>query len=142
MKPIITLLALVVHLMVFSQSNQITGNYKRTLGQENKHKIIYKLSLNQDGTFTFHSYTKNENGIPPEVNKYGKGTWKVEKNIVSFFTDEEEDINEKYSLNFNNSKARFISKSPRDKSDRIVETGLQFYKSNIFWIEHLKILKD
>ncbi|OBQ54177.1 hypothetical protein VQ01_12055 [Tamlana sp. s12] len=101
---------------------------------------MYKLSLNKDGTFLFHSNTKQK-GAPAEKNLYGKGTWKIEKKVVTFITNEKTDISEDYTLDFNGSKARFISKSPRDKSNRIVETALQFYESNIFWIETLKLPK-
>lgn len=141
MKLIITTLVLIFNLTLFSQSNQMIGDYTRTLGQEETHLIKYKLTLNQDGTFLFHSYSNNKKGIPPEVNKYGKGKWKAEKSIILFFTDKENDIDEKHSLDFNGSKARFVSKSPRDKTDRIVETSLQFFESTIFWIERLRILK-
>ncbi len=76
------------------------------------------------------------------MNKYGKGKWKAEKNIVSFFTDKISDIDEKHNLDFENSKARFISKSPRDETDKIIKTSLQFFESKIFWIEKLQIFKE
>ncbi|AXP81572.1 hypothetical protein CJ739_2499 [Mariniflexile rhizosphaerae] len=142
MKLIITTLFLISSLTIFSQSNQIIGDYIRTLGDEEAHIIKYKLTLNQDGTFFFHSYSNNKKGIPPEVNKYGKGTWKADKNIISFFTDKKNDIDEKHNLDFENSKARFISKSPRDKTDKIIKTSLRFFESKIFWIEKLQIFKE
>ncbi|WP_418602946.1 hypothetical protein [Hwangdonia sp.] len=142
MKLIIAISFLISNLTAFSQSNKMVGDYYRTLGSAETHIIEYKLVLNQNGIFLFHSYSNNKQGIPSEVNKYGKGKWKVEKNVVSFFTDKENDIDEKHTLDFNGSKARFISKSPRDKTDRIVETNLQFFESKIFWIERLKILKE
>jgi hypothetical protein len=27
-----------------------------------------------------------KNGIPPEINKYGKGKWTMENNVISFFS--------------------------------------------------------
>jgi hypothetical protein len=142
MKLIIITIFLISSFSIFSQSNQIIGDYFRALGDEETHIIKYKLTLNQDGTFLFHSYSNNKIGIPPEVNKYGKGKWKAEKNIVSFFTDKISDIDEKHNLDFENSKARFISKSPRDKTDKIIKTSLQFFESKIFWIEKLQIFKE
>ena len=142
MKIIITILILIFNFSLFAQSNQMIGDYTHIIGQEKTRKINYKLTLNQDGTFLFHSYTKDKHGVPPEVNKYGKGNWKAEKNTVLFFADKENDMDNKHDLDFNGSKARFISKSPRDKTDRIVKTSLQFFESKIFWIERLKILKD
>ncbi|MGY3794528.1 hypothetical protein [uncultured Aquimarina sp.] len=141
MKTIITLSLLLLSIISLAQTNQVVGDYIITLGKQEKHHIEYKLSLKEDGTFFFHSYSNNSQGIPNEVNIYGKGTWKIEKNVVHFFADKKKDINEKYSLDFNNSKARFISKSPRDKTDRVIKTCLQFFNSKIFWIKRLRIFK-
>ena len=70
---------------------------------------------------------------------YGKGTWKVENKIIKF-TTEKTDLDEKHTLNFSGSTARLIKKSPRDTSEKVVPTSLQFYKSEIFWIANLKLI--
>ena len=70
---------------------------------------------------------------------YGKGTWKVENKIIKF-TTEKMDLDEKHTLNFSGSTARLIKKSPRDTSEKVVPTSLQFYKSEIFWIANLKLI--
>ncbi len=127
--------------MSFSQSGNLVGEYYFQAGTENEHLIQYSLTMNSDGTFLFHAYENHKKGIPWEKNQYGKGKWNLDGKVVSFFTDNEGDIDEKNTLDFSNSKARFISKPSRDKSDRVIETALQFFKSNIFWIERLKILK-
>lgn len=46
-------------------------------------------------------------------------------------------FDEKYTLDFNNSTARFITKNLRDKSDKIVKTKLQFLESRIAWMERI-----
>ena len=120
--------------------HDVAGTYKRDLSNTPPHIIIYTLTLNADGTFQFHSYDKNDRGIPPERNKYAKGTWTLDKKVVSFSTSST-DFDEKFTLDFNTSKARFISKHPRDKSDKVVETALRFYESEIFWIQSLSISK-
>lgn len=99
------------------------------------------MNLNQYGTFTFHFYSNIKAGIPQIVHKYGKGTWSVDGKVVSFNTDNEKDIDEKHTLDFSDSKARFITKPSRDKTDRIIKTRLQFFESKIFWIERMKIFK-
>jgi len=63
------------------------------------------------------------------------------KNSITFFADKETDFDEKYTLDFNNSKTRFIIKSPRDKTDRNVKTSLQFFESKLFWIKRLRVFK-
>ena len=126
---------------VFSQTEEIVGNYFRKLGNE-QHQIEYRLTLNSDGTFQFHSYTNHEKGNPPIVNQYGKGNWIADGKVFSFFTDKNLDLDDNNTLDFNHTKARFITKSARDKTDQIVETRLKFFESKIFWIKGLEIFKD
>ena len=141
MKNIITILFLILNFTLFAQSNQFVGDYTRSLGEGGKHIIEYKLSLNQDGTFLFHSYSKIQSGIPPEVNKYGKGKWSAKDNLITFSTDKKQDLDEKYTLDFNNSIARFVTKNPRDKSDKVVKTRLAFVESQISWMQRIDIFK-
>ena len=141
MKQILTTLLLIFNITLFAQSNNFAGDYTRSLGEKGKHIIEYKLTLNQDGTFEFHSYSKMQGGSPPEVNKYGKGKWSAKDNMITFSSKKSEDFDEKYTLDFNKSTARFITKNPRDKSDKIVKTKLQFLESGIFWMERIDIFK-
>lgn len=142
MKLLITTLLLIFNLTIFAQSNQFVGNYERSLGDtDGKHIIKYKLTLNQDGTFVFHSYSNNKLGTPPEVNKYGKGKWSAKENLITFSSNKKEDFDEKYTLDFNNSIARFVTKNPRDKSDKIVKTKLTILESGISWLQRLDVFK-
>lgn len=61
--------------------------------------------------------------------------------MITFSSNKSEDFDEKYTLDFNKSTARFITKNPRDKSDKIVKTKLQFLESGIFWMERIDIFK-
>ncbi|MDI6031709.1 hypothetical protein QLS91_01340 [Flavobacterium sp. LB2P84] len=141
MKLLLTSLLVLFSFTTFGQSNGFSGDYNRTLGKEGNHLIEYKLTLHQDGKFVFHSYSKIKNGFPPEVNKYGKGRWTAKDNVITFSSSKQEDFNEKYTLDFNNSKARFVTKNPRDKSDRIIKTKLTFVESEIFWMQRLDVFK-
>jgi hypothetical protein len=141
MKLLLTTLFVLFNLTTFAQSNGFSGDYNRTLGKEGDHLIEYKLILNQDGTFGFHYYSKIKNGFPPEVNKYGKGKWIAKDNVITFSSNKQEDFNEKYTLDFTNSKARFVTKNPRDKSDRIIKTKLTFVESEIPWMQRIDIFK-
>lgn len=69
MKLIIVSLLLITGLNSFAQSKDFLGEYTRTLGEEGKHLIEYKLTLNQDGTFVFHYYKKIQGGTPTEANE-------------------------------------------------------------------------
>jgi hypothetical protein len=141
MKLILAILLFIFNLTLCAQSNTFAGDYTRSLSEEGKHTIEYKLTLNQDGSFVFHSYTKIQGGIPPEVNKYGKGKWSAKNNMITFSTNKQEDFDEKYTLDFNTSTARFVTKNPRDKTDQIVKTRLTFLESGIPWMQKIDIFK-
>jgi hypothetical protein len=141
MKAIFTILILFSNLILFSQSDEVVGDYKLTLETVENDLLEYKMTLSQDGTFFFHYYSNIKQGNPPEVNKYGKGTWTVENKVISFFCDKQKDFNEKYTLNLTNSKARFVVKSHRDKTDQIIKTRLKFLQSEIFWMKGIDMFK-
>ncbi|PIF62119.1 MULTISPECIES: hypothetical protein [unclassified Flavobacterium] len=142
MKLLLATFLLVFNLTAFAQSNDFAGDYNRILnGKDESHLFDYKLTLHQDGTFLFHYYSKIKQGIPPEVNKYGKGKWSAKDNVITFSSNKQEDFDEKYTLDFNNSKARFVTKNPRDKSDRIIKTRLTFVESEISWMQKLDVFK-
>jgi len=61
--------------------------------------------------------------------------------LISFYT-ETSDLNDNFTLNFTGTKARLITKSPRDPSDRVIKTALSFYKSEISWIIGMTLLKQ
>lgn len=141
MKLLITTLLFLLNLTIFAQSNAFAGDYNRTFSKKGDHLIEYKLTLHQDGTFVFHLYSKIKNGVPPEVNKYGKGKWTAKDNVISFSSNKKEDFDAKYTLDFNKSKARFVTKNSRDKSDRIIKTKITFVESEIQWIQRLDVFK-
>lgn len=141
MRLLITVLLFLLKLNLSAQSNQFVGDYTRSLSSEN-HKIEYKLTLNPDGTFEFYSYSYLQGGTPQESNKYGKGKWSEKNNLITFSSDKKTDLDQKYTLDFTNSTARFIVKNPRDKSDKIVKTKLQFLESEIFWMRRIDIFKS
>lgn len=140
LRNLFTLIFLISTLTSFSQTDQMFGEYFLELGNE-KHLIEYRLILNPNGTFIFHSYTNHEAGIPPIANKYGKGTWAADGKVVSLLSNREIDFDEKHTLDLSNSRARFITKPSRDKTDRIIKTRLKFFDSEIAWIKGMEIFK-
>ena len=124
---------------IFSQSESIQGTYQLEHKGSNA-DLKRTLILNADGTFLFHNYENHDGGIPPEKNSFGKGTWTSENKVIYFYNSSS-DIDQKHTLNFNNSKARFNSKSPRDKSNRAVITSIRFFESDIFWIKGMTLIK-
>ena len=123
-----------------AQTEDYAGTYSLHIDGKDGNILDYKLHLNSDNTFQFNSFQKLV-AIRGEQNKYhyGKGTWIVENKIIKFKT-ETTDLDEKFTMNFSGSTARLFKKSPRDTSDKVFPTTLQFYKSDIFWIANLKLL--
>ncbi|MCK5400862.1 MAG: hypothetical protein KAJ28_04445 [Flavobacteriaceae bacterium] len=141
MKYALIIIFITLHLTLFSQSEKYVGKYEMRYEVDNGGLIEYKLTLNSDGTFLFYFYRNLEPSQPKE-NKYGKGVWKTERNNLIFFsTNKNNDFDEIHTLNFNNSKARYNSKSPRDNSERVIKTSLRFYSSEIFWVKGMKLIK-
>jgi hypothetical protein len=140
MKKLFLLLFLTIGFSLSAQTENYSGTYILHLEGKDGNILDYKLQLNQDNTFMFVSFQKllDTRGEHDKYN-YGKGTWKVENKIIKF-TTEKTDLDEKHTLNFSGSTARLIKKSPRDTSEKVVPTSLQFYKSEIFWIANLKLM--
>lgn len=107
-------------------------------------KIKWTLSLNEDGTFLYHFIRDigASDDINPEENFYGKGTWKADKNLIVFTTNKATDLDEKHTLDFSNTIARYTTKSTRNTSDTTVKTTLRFFQSNLFYIKGLELFKQ
>lgn len=141
LKNILLLSLLTFSLTVSAQLQTYVGTYKMSYEFKKGGLVEYTLSLKPNGTFLFHSY-RNIDPSQPNENKYAKGAWEVEKEkVLYFYADKEVDLDETHTLNFNNSKARYNSKSTRDKSDRIIRKSLKFYDSDIFWVKGMKLYK-
>ena len=140
MKKLFLLLILTIGFSLSAQTENYAGTYILHLEGKDGNILDYKLQLNQDNTFMFVSFQKllDTRGEHDKYS-YGKGTWKVENKIIKF-TTEKMDLDDKHTLNFSGSTARLIKKSPRDTSEKVVPTSLQFYKSEIFWIANLKLI--
>ncbi len=136
MKQFFLILLLITNFSTNAQTEDFSGTYAFYSKSIKGEIVDYKIQLNKDQTFIFKSYVYN--GMK-EYHPNGKGTCKVEYKTLKF-TTETADINQEYTLNFTGTTARVIKKSPRDTSDKVVPTALQFYKSEIRIIENLKLL--
>lgn len=140
MKYYIIIVLLTFNFGVVAQS----GIYTKEPDNKDGTKIKWTLSLNEDGTFSYHFYRDISaiSKLNSEENYYGKGTWTLDGKTVVLYSKEEDNLKGRYKLNLNNSKARYITKSPRDKSDQVVRTALLFYESETFHIKGLELIKD
>ncbi|WP_157805266.1 copper resistance protein NlpE N-terminal domain-containing protein [Confluentibacter citreus] len=129
------------HLAVFAQLKVDHGVYQVDFLDDENEGIQYTLTLNEDHTFKFHFFRKPKGANNPQENYYAKGTWASENNSIFFDAEDVLDLNEEYTLNLKNSKARFNTKSPRDVSARVVKTSIKFYDSELFWVKGLELFK-
>ena len=127
MKQLFFILGVFICSNLFAQS----GVYKKEPKNFDGTKIKRTLTLNEDGTFLYH-FLRDISAISKvntEENYYGKGTWILEGKSVILLSKDRDNLDGKYTKNLNNSKARYITKSPRDTSDKVVKTALRFYES-------------
>ena len=136
MKHLFFIFLLTTSLRINAQTEDFSGTYVFYSKSLKGEIVDYRIQLNEDQTFIFTSYVYN--GMN-EYRSNGKGTWIVENKTLKF-TSEPSDINKEYTLNFTGTTARVMKKSPRDTTDKVVPTALQFYKSEIRTIENLKFL--
>ncbi len=141
MKTFIILFILISNLTAIAQSDKVAGDYALSLPSNQGDLVEYKLTLNEDGSFVFHYYLNIKQRIPSTLNQFGKGTWMIKDNVIVFSSDMQKDIEEKNTLDFTGTKARFITKSPRDTSDKLVKTQLRFLKSEIPFMERVDLVK-
>ena len=141
MKHLLILLCLTFSLLLSAQSSKYDGSYEFKLEMKDSTVVNYTLTLNPNGTFLFHYYQKLTCDNCKEENTYGTGIWKAQKKLIFLSTDKEKDINETYTLNLNNTKARYISKSPRDKSAREIKTALKVYATGIIELKGKELYK-
>ena len=139
MKNLITLLFLV---LCFFYSFAQSETYVKKPESLDGTKIKWTLTLKEDGTFFYNFYRDIVGEFNLEENFYGKGTWKAEKSLIFFYTNKETDLNETYTVDFTNSKARYTTKSPRDTSGKVVKTSLRFYESDNTFIKGLELFKE
>ena len=135
------ILLITFNLTVFLQSESYVGTYIRPYESQENQILKWTLTLNSDGTFIYNFY-RDIGAKNSEENFYGKGTWKGEKKLIFFYTDTTREVDETYTMDFTNSKARINRKSPRDKSNKIVKESIRFYESDLSIIKGLELFKE
>ena len=141
MKKIIFPFLLLFTLYTKAQTEQIVGTYN--IKSASSDGIIeWKLTLNHNKTFSFYFNRDLKNQVisDPRDHQSGKGRWTTKNNYI-YFHSQESDFDDTYTLDFNNSKAVFKTKHPRDKSKRVITPHLIFLETNIPWMKRLKMDK-
>ena len=121
-------------------AQDISGAYQAIYDTSNSY-ISYNLMLEAGGRFSFHFYRKNDCDSCVEENLYGQGNWEASGRKLILTADPERDLNDKFTLNLHDSKAHYIAKHSRDKTDKVVPIRLRFYQSGILWVKGMELLK-
>lgn len=137
MSKALTLLFLISCLCINAQQEDFTGTYIwksstniHTGKGTQESQITRILTVKNDGTFTFDRL-RPAWGNNAEDNIYGKGTWTPKGKYIYFNTDTETELDEKYTLNFTNTKGRWDA--PKNR--------LILYESDISWLNKFAINK-
>lgn len=139
-KHLLIIFTVIFNLTLSAQTEDYFGDYERKSITKKGENFKWMLSLNADGTFLYNFYRNLNCDICTEENFYVKGTWKAKNKLIYFYADKN-DIDETHTLNFNNSKARINSKSPRDKSAKVIKESIRFYSSEESVIKGLELFK-
>lgn len=134
------LLPLLLLFLLTGNAQDISGEYEAVYDLKNAY-ISYHLNLEPDGRFIFKFYRKNYCDSCVEENQYGRGSWVYKNKKLELLAEAELDVNDDFILDLNGSKAHYISRSPRDKSSKVVKTRLKFYMSTIFWVKDMELIK-
>lgn len=135
------IITIIIFLCVILNTLAQSGTYIREPKSVDSTKIKWALSLNIDGTFLYHFFRDISGEANSEENFYGKGTWESTGQLIYFYS-ESSSLSDEFTINLNNSKAKIKSKSPRDKSDKIIKSSLRFYESESIAIKGLELFKQ
>ena len=124
-----------------AQTTDCVGTYSRHILTVDKDIFDYQITLKIDGTFTFSYYSKLKNRIPVEEQKVGKGTWVLEKNVITFTNATSHSDTSQNLLDFSETKARWIAPSPRNTSATVKPQQLMFLSSKVNWLPRLLLEK-
>jgi len=101
-------------------------------------KFTKSITLAPNGRFEYHNFRQLKG--QEEEHWWARGNWKLEGKVV-VFTTTEDDINDQFTIDLNNTRARFFKKSPRNKSPKIQPTYIQFFESDYSLTKNLKLPK-
>lgn len=122
----------------FSQNMQ--GIYTNTWVSSDKESLSYTLSLKEDGSFIFESF-RTYIGTPDIITK-AQGTWKHHGVLLELTTEVTNGEENSLAAELNNTKARFVSLSPRHPDFNLVKPTLEFTKSEVFYAQGMELRKQ
>ena len=134
MAKIYSLFLLIVTASISAQEVNHTGIYRwksSAIIKPGESQITRILRIEADGTFTFDRLRPSW-GLNKEDHLYGKGTWTAKGKYIYFTTNPETDLDDRYTLDFTNTKGRWDARKNK----------LILYESHIFWLRRFQIKKQ
>ena len=126
---------------LLGQTPTLNGNYTREIKTNEGGKISYNLVLEQDSTFTLTYYRKLATDRA-EKTTHCEGNWKLLNAKKIELIANTDLFNTPDFINLEDTKAHYITKSLRDKSDRKVPTILKIYQTNVPWFKGIVLEKQ
>ncbi|WP_431133296.1 hypothetical protein [Psychroserpens mesophilus] len=135
---ILTFILLFNAFTAFTQN--VEGTYSNEWISDIGEGMIYTITLEDDGSFTFY-YTRKYIGGIPDKNVAVEGTWTLDGRLLILDTDVESPEESEFASELDSNKARFVSYSPRHHKYDEVEPSLEFYESDVFYLKDMDLIK-
>lgn len=138
MKSVLLVTALYLTTMMAGYSQSIEGTYANKWESNSGESLEYLLTLMEDGTFTFKSIRGYMN-YEPNIILNAKGTWKMNGQLLTLETHDSSDKQNDLLINLDQSKARYVSISPRNPNFNLEKPSFKFYQSDVFYAKDMEL---
>ena len=131
---------LITFTSLYSKSQTIVGTYANKWISQTGDGIEYVLELHQESDFTFiftRIYQDSEVDTTYEI----KGNWQLNGRLLVLNTDPASNEDNSMASDLHMNKARFIKVSPRNPNADLIKSSLKFYKSPIFYVKNMELIK-
>lgn len=135
---LLTLLFSITLVLNFS-AQSIVGTFSNVWEAPSGESLTYTLTLHEDGTFDFESIRTFLNSEKEIKNASGK--WKLNSHLLVLNVDLNDESNKLLS-GLNDSKAKYVSISPRHPDFNSLKPSLRFFQSNVFYAKDMELFKE
>ena len=134
MKFLFSILFIATSLTATAQAKILVGTYSSTT-----EGATHTIDLQKDGSFTYEFIEE----LPEQEQKrlLGKGNWTSTQRVI-IFTTTDQDLNDEYTIDLNDSKARSTWKSPLSRSESDEKEHIIFFRTAESDLKNLKLYKQ
>lgn len=139
MKSLLLTLLIAIVIVFNGNAQSIVGTFSNVWEAPSGESLTYEITLNEDGTFYFESLRTFLNS--EEKTETASGKWKMDNHLLVLTTDLKDKSSELIS-GLNDSKARYVSISPRHPKFNSLKSSLKFFQSDVFYAKEMELFKD